>query len=244
MPHALTPRQREYLEFIREYIAQNESSPRLEEITEHFGVKAPTAHKMLEALQRKGYLYFGRDSVSGYFIRLVERAGAREIMIEVPIAGRVDKNGELYDFPEKLGHFATVLQGAKPDEVFALAVMEDIPQASILAQDLIIFDRGKSPQPGDICIGPIGTRFFLIQIGSKSFDEDTPSLVMAQDYPIPEDLTDAELGQKLHWYPLAYDEGTHDMFIQIAEEQEWGIVELPTDMIVATALRLSRALAF
>jgi len=43
---------------------------------------------------------------------------------------------------------------------------------------------------------------------------------------------------------LAYDEETHDMFIQIAEEQEWGIEELPLDMIVATALRLIRALAF
>ena len=35
MPHALTPRLREYLDFIREYIRTNESSPRLEKIAEH-----------------------------------------------------------------------------------------------------------------------------------------------------------------------------------------------------------------
>jgi len=51
MPHALTDRQREYLEFIREYIRKNESSPRLEEIAEHFHVTSPTAHKTLKALQ-------------------------------------------------------------------------------------------------------------------------------------------------------------------------------------------------
>ena len=53
LPHALTPRQHEYLEFIRGYIKQNESSPRLEEIAEHFGVKSPTAHKTLKALFAK-----------------------------------------------------------------------------------------------------------------------------------------------------------------------------------------------
>ena len=59
MPHALTPRQKEYLEFIREYIKQNECSPRLEEVAEHFNVKSPTAHKTLKTLMRAGYLYFG-----------------------------------------------------------------------------------------------------------------------------------------------------------------------------------------
>ena len=98
MPHAVTPRQREYLEFLRQYIQENESSPRLEEIASHFGVKSPTAHKTLEALQSKGYLYFGRDSISGFFIRLIERAGSAETVIEIPIAGKVNEYGEVYDF--------------------------------------------------------------------------------------------------------------------------------------------------
>ncbi len=74
MPHALTDRQRDYLNFIKSYIAQNELSPRLEEVAGHFDVKPPTAHKTLEALQRKGFLIFDRTSTSGFFIRLIERA--------------------------------------------------------------------------------------------------------------------------------------------------------------------------
>ena len=42
MPHALTPRQKEYLEFIREYVKENESSPRLEEIADYID-KYPAA---------------------------------------------------------------------------------------------------------------------------------------------------------------------------------------------------------
>jgi SOS-response transcriptional repressor LexA len=244
MPHALTDRQREYLEFIRQYVADNESAPRLEEIAEHFGVTPPTAHNMLETLQTKGYLYFGRSKVSGFFIRLIERAGSAETVVEIPVTGKIDAFGELFDFPTRMGHFATVLLAANPGDLFALFVTDEIQSAAMLPNDFLIFDMGKSPQPGDICIGPIGDRLFLIRIDSKTFDKHTPQLEMAQGYPIPEPLTDPSLGQQLHWYPLAYDDETEAFFLQVAEEEAVPIGPLPPDWIVATALRLTRPLAF
>ena len=244
MPHSLTSTQRGYLEFLRDFIKRNESSPRLEEIAGHFGVKAPTAHKTLEALQNKGFLYFGRDPNSGFFIRLIERAGSTEVVMEVPITGRVSVYGEVFDFPQNLGHFASIFVGAKPEAVFALSVSKNIPQASILAGDLIIFDLHKKPQSGDICIGPIGERLFVIKIASKTYDGETHSIETAQWYPIPEDFSNPELGQLLNWYPLAYDDETHEWFTNAAEEQNWPVTPLPSNFIVATALRLTRALAF
>ena len=243
MPHSLTERQKECLEYIRGYIAENESSPRLEEIAARLGVTLPTTHKLLEALQRKGYLYFHRDKVSGFFIRLVDRAGSAETMVEIALAGKIDSFGELYDFPEELGHFASVLIGSKPDELFALVVTEDIPQASMLARDFIIFDIGKKPQPGDICIAPIGERLFLVKVTSSSF-EDTPSLLVAQYYQIPEKLAKPDPDLVLNWYPLAYSEDNQEYFLQVAEEQRWPIKPLQPGFVAATALRLVRALAF
>jgi SOS-response transcriptional repressor LexA len=244
VPHALTERQKEYLHFIREYIRENESSPRLEEIADYFGVQPPTAHKILEALHNKGYLYFARDPISGFFIRLIERAGTAEVVFEVAIAGKVNAYGEVYEFPQNLGHFATVFPGVTPGDVFALTVTEDIPQASILLGDLIIFDLKKAPQPGDICIGPIGHRLFLIQIHSKTIDSKIQSFETAIRYPVPEALTDPDVEQLLNWYPLAYDDGNHEWFAKTAEEEDWPIGPLPPKIIVATALRLSRMLAF
>ena len=247
MPHALTTRQREYLEFIRVYVKKNESSPRLEEIAGHFNVKSPTAHKTLKALMRAGYLYFGRDSFSGFFIRLIERAGPTERMIEINTVGKVNRFGEVYDFPEKYGHFATVLIGADPLDVFALAVTEDIPEASILAGDLLICDFAKKPQPGDIAIIPFGQkarRWFLARMHSTTFDKDTPQLVMANQYPIPEELTDKQLGKKLNWAPLAYDEGTEEHLLRIIEDEDVPMAAIPPDLVLATVLRLSRTLAF
>ncbi len=244
MPHALSDLQREYLEFIREYIKANELSPRLDEIAAHFGVKAPTAHKMLEALHNKGFLYFARDKFSGFFIRLIERAGSAETVIEVPMVGKVNKMGEVYDFPEEQGHFATIHISPDPATIFALVVKEEIPEVSILPQDLLICDYSKKPQPGDICLAPFGKRLFLIRVHSKTFDKETHSFTMRQEYPIPENLTNEKLEQWLNWHPLAYNEDTRDFFVKVAEEEGIQEATMPSQWVLGVVLRLTRYLAF
>jgi SOS-response transcriptional repressor LexA len=246
MPHALTDRQFEYLEFLRKYIKENESSPRLEEIADHFGVKPPTAHKILEALHNKGYIYFARDSVSGFFIRLIERAGSAETIIEVVIAGRVNRFGELTEFPEHHGHFASVLPGANHEDVFALLVIESIPEASIVRGDLLICDRGKRPQPGDIAILPFGRsgrRFFLCRIHSLTSDKDLDNLEVSNPYPIPEKLLDTSPGQRFHWSPLAFGSETENFFEKEAQKEKMPLRAIPPEFVVGTVLRLSRNLA-
>lgn len=243
MPHSLTDRQRAYLDFISEFIAANERSPKLNDIANHFKVKPPSAHKMLETLQKKGFLLFGRDSHSGFFIRLVERAGTAEIVTEVNIVGKIDKYGEVLEFPKIHGHFATVLAGANADEIFCLLASDEIPQARILLGDALIFDYSRKAKPGDICIAPLGDRLFLIRIVSKTFNKDFLSDVMASDYPIPEDFTNPETDQLINWYPLAYDEKSNDHFMGVMQDQELLPRELQDDLILATAIRLSRQLS-
>lgn len=247
MPHALTHRQLEYLRYLREYIQKNESSPRLDEIASHFGVKPPTAHKTLEALHQKGYIYFARDSVSGFFIRLLERAGSAETVIDVVIAGKVNRYGELVDFPHKHGHFASVLPGANPEDVFALVVTENIFEASMLIGDLLICDRSKRPQPNDIVIFPFGKqgkRFLLCRVHSLTMDKDLDNLEASNQYPVPEKLLDTSPGQRLNWTPLAFGRETKEYFEQEAEREKMPLRALPSEFVVATVLRLTRHLAF
>ena len=247
MPHALTPRQSEYLEFIREYIKANESSPRLEEIANHFNVTSPTAHNTLKALMRAGYIHFGRSSTSGFFIRLIERAGSAETVHEIPIAGKVDRYGELIEFPQKHGHFATLLLGGTSGEIFALTAWEDIPEVSVLAGDLLICDYGKHPQAGDFVIVPFGfqgQRYFLCEIFSLTMDKEMPNIEVANPFPITENLLDKELGQQFHWAPLAYTEKNDEYFRKVAEETKTPLKAIPPEYVVATVLRLARNLAF
>jgi SOS-response transcriptional repressor LexA len=242
VPYALTERQKEYLDFIREYIRENEMSPGLDEIARHFGVKPPTAHKILDALQAKGYIYSVRSRESGFFIRLVERAGMREVVMHVPIVGKVDYLGEVLDFPEDLGEFPDFFFGAEPYSIFALILTEDIPNARMRRGDSIVFDLSKKPQPGDICILPIGQRLFLAKIGSKTIDRQVQSLETSIRFPIPTDLIDPEADQLLNYYPLALKKSTEGLLIAIADEQNWPLVPLPSNLVVATALHLWRVL--
>jgi SOS-response transcriptional repressor LexA len=244
MPHSLTERQKEYLDFLRKYIRENQMSPRLEEIAHHFGVRAPTAHKTLKALMAAGYLYFGR-STAGFFIRLIERAGAAEIMIEIPIAGKVDRFGGLFEFPGNHGHFATMQIGGNVGEHFALMVEEDIPPASILAGDLLICDQGKKPQPGDVAIfamGPKAENFVLCSIYALSLDKDMTNLEVANPYPVPEELLDKDLEQKYHWAPVAFD-GTPVEYIKNAAKNGFPDLAIYNEYAVATVLRLIRNIA-
>jgi SOS-response transcriptional repressor LexA len=247
MPHSLTSRQREYLEFIREYIKTNESSPRLEEIAKHFGVKSPTAHKTLKGLMNSGYIIFGRTKKAGFFIRLIERAGTAETVYEVPVVGKIDGLGMLHDFPIFVDHFPAVLPGIVPENISAFIVTQDIPEANILSQDLLICDLGKRPQPGDLAILPFGlqsNQFVLCNIHKLTADKNMPNLEVANDFPLPEIMIDKELGQKLYWSPIAFSEDTKDYYFDLMEKANVPLGPIPPELIMATVLRLSRNLAF
>ena len=109
MSQTLTPRQHEYYDFIRDYINQNEYAPRLDEIAEHFRVTSPTANKTLKTLQEKGLLYFDRDKVSGFYIRIPEIYNDAGKLNEIPITGITDRNGEVFEFPKYHGHIPYIL---------------------------------------------------------------------------------------------------------------------------------------
>jgi len=52
----LTPKQREYYDFIRDHIHEYGSSPSLQEIANHFNVSVANAHTKVNALVDRGFL--------------------------------------------------------------------------------------------------------------------------------------------------------------------------------------------
>ena len=229
MSQHLTLRQQGYLEFLRKYIAENRSAPRLEEIASHFGVRSPTAHKALETLQDKGYIRFGRESFAGFYIRLIERAGTAERLIEVVTVGYVNRYGELIDFPQKIRHFASIVPGTEPGEVFALDIRESIPEVNFLFGDSLICSKDKKIHPRGIAVLPFGRngkRFLLCHIHSLVSDED------------------ASQEQRFKWSPIAFSEETKDYFDQEFDKEGWPGQTFPAEFVLGTVLRMTRHLAF
>jgi repressor LexA len=55
-PEDLSPRQRETLQWVKNFIRENHMPPTVREIGEAFGTKSSSVFELLEALERKGYI--------------------------------------------------------------------------------------------------------------------------------------------------------------------------------------------
>ena len=221
MSQRLTDRQQEYLDYIRNYIQRNESAPRLDEIATHFGITSPTTHKALDTLQEKGYLYFGRDSVSGFYIQLIEFVDISVEVAEISILGNVDQFGIVHKFPQKVSHTVTLTLQSNPKDLFALRISANLPEFNLVPHDIIIMDQGREPQVGDICMTLVNDDRILIQITDE--DQETGRLSwMTLDANDSDNPVTSEKQKSLAPYPQL----------------------LPRDFILATALRLTRYLAY
>ena len=209
----------EYLKFIRQYIDDNHCAPRLEEIARHFNVTEPTAHKMLSSLEKAGSLYFDRDDFSGFYIRLVEWVETTAPLSEILIAGGIDRYGQLHEFPKKHGHFTLVLPGYEQKKLFALQAWQHIPQADILANDVLIFYQAQEPQIGAMSIIPFGDDLITVHLVSQ--DDDG----------------------RFFWSPLAYDESTKDIYKRYFEKHGIKPTSVDRELILASAIALNRKLA-
>ncbi len=67
-----TPRQGEYLDFIRKYISRFGIAPAESDIQRHFMVSAPSAHQMVVTLERLGFIT--REMGVARSIRILEQA--------------------------------------------------------------------------------------------------------------------------------------------------------------------------
>ena len=243
MAQPLTARQQEYLDFIRKFIQETESAPRLDEIADHFGVTSPTANKALHTLQDKGILYSARDRITGFYIRVPERIGTTAPFYEINLIGKVNRYGEVIDFTEKYGHFPITCDGSAQQSVFAVELWQHIPNANMQAGDLIIFDQEITPQSDQIGIIPWGKGWLLARLFSLRIDEDLPFFPLLEDSLYEWEALEKEMEGFLLWWPLAYSKKTDDYFTKAAVELEILWRPIPFDYIIATAIRLDRPLA-
>ncbi|MCB2160514.1 MarR family transcriptional regulator [bacterium] len=257
MPHALSDRQKEYLLFIEKYIQKNQDSPSLQEIAENFQVKPSTAHKTLDALQKKGFIYSTRHPASGFYVRLIEHGGMAEQIIAVPIVGDINKYGELVDLPDisaldKLDSeedLSSVFPGVIPivihrnefAPIIGFRANYKIHAAGINEGDIVIVELNKTPENGFIAIVPMGIKAKLVLCWSfgKTYDDRLTSWLMREPYPIPQKLVDQDLGQKLICIPVGFDDYP-DYYESYFEEGGFPLISLPTENIFATVIEIIR----
>lgn len=147
----LTKRQREILDFIRDFQVEKGYAPSLEEIAAHLGLSAvSTVHEHVMNLAEKGVLRRGWNRA-----RSIEPLAAAEAM-EVPLVGTVAAGEpiEAIEVPESV---ALPSELAGRGETFVLRVSGDsMVGDGILDGDLIVVEKRRRLENGAMAVVLLG----------------------------------------------------------------------------------------
>lgn len=188
----LTDRQRQLLDFLRDYQRQHGMMPSTRDIQRHFGFSSQTAAMgHLRALEKKGAI----ERHAG-IARAVVFPGFRDRpeIVDVPVYGQIAA-GLATDEEQQIDGCISVdiqtLGIPRNARTFALKVRGDsMIDAHIISGDYVILEV-RNPQPRDIVAalidGETTLKRYLIRNGSpflKAENQDYPDLIPAQELVI------------------------------------------------------------
>jgi len=148
---SVTKRQKEILEFIRDFLASKGYSPTLEEIAERFGISSLNAvYKHLKSLEQRGYIR--RLSNQARSIHIVEPDSGPATL---PLLGRVAAGQpiEAINLPEDIAVPPTFLTRG---DNFVLRVQGDsMIEEQIRDGDYVVLEKRERAENGEIVIALI-----------------------------------------------------------------------------------------
>lgn len=148
----VTRRQREILEFIREFLAEHGYSPTLEEIAHRFGVASLNGvHKHLKGLEQRGFIR--RLSHQARSIQVLEHDARPRTTL--PLLGRVAAGRpiEAITLPEEIdvpGHFVTA-----PSNYVLKVQGDSMIEEHIQDGDYIVLEHRERAENGEIVMALI-----------------------------------------------------------------------------------------
>ena len=157
---ALTRRQKEVMDFLSNFIANNGYSPSYEEIASGLGLASlATVHKHIQALEAKQYLRRSYNhsrslEVAERFVTEEQSRRPESSPPSIPLLGRIAAGSpvEAIADPEAL-HFSDF---AKHEGTFALEVRgESMIEDHICSGDYVLAERTDSVKNGDIVVALI-----------------------------------------------------------------------------------------
>lgn len=152
----LTGRQRDILDFIKQYLAEKHYPPSIRETCTHFNLNSPaTVHAHVQKLIEKGYLKRGDNS--NHLIELNvpnEYEMNNEEVVNVPLLGKITAGTpiEAIEVPNEFFALPAYLIPSSK-EVFTLKVSgESMINAGIFDGDIVIVEKQNTAHNGEIVV--------------------------------------------------------------------------------------------
>ncbi len=149
----LTEKQREVLEFIRNYVLERGFAPSAKEIAARFGIAEKNAFYYLQVLERKGYIRRRRKTP-----RVVEfTSKSRVAPVVLPVVGRVQAGKPVTAVENLEGEIVMDRTLVGGEELFMLRVKgNSMEGAHILDGDLVLVRPQKKVESGEIVVALVG----------------------------------------------------------------------------------------
>jgi repressor LexA len=175
---ALTNRQSEVLEFIKDYKSKNSYLPTMREIADYFKISVKAAYDHIKALEKKEVIKCNlRRSRSIEIIKAVEV----DELVNVPILGNVAAGRPLFAEENLDGYISVPLRLLKKGEHFALRVKGDsMKDAGILEGDIAFFVMQSNADNGNIVIALLNDEAITL----KKFYKETNRVKLKAENPV------------------------------------------------------------
>ena len=168
MENDLTQRQREVLDFLKNFIRKRGFPPTLREIASHLGVKGPRGpQKAVQILERKGYVR--RVSRGSRTLELIGFSPAqRGEVLSVPIVGRVRAGEPILAVENVEGYISLDRSLLSSENVFLLRVQGDsMIEAHIEDGDFALVRPQQGAENGEIVVALIEDEATIKRIFKK-----------------------------------------------------------------------------
>ena len=168
MEKELTPRQKEVLDFLKDFVMGRGFPPTLREIASHLGVKGPRGpQKALRILERKGYLRRvpggsrALEIIGGF-------PGQSGEVLSVPIVGRVRAGEPILAVENVEGYIRLDRSLLSSENVFLLRVQGDsMVEAHIQDGDFALVKPQPNAENGEIVVALIEDEATIKRIFKK-----------------------------------------------------------------------------
>lgn len=148
----LTRRQRDILEFFKDYVGRQGISPTLEEIAEHFGVNRVTVFGHVAEMERKGVLKRRARGVSRGLEIVDQESDEANGAPSLPVLGKIAAGApiETIEEPEQLDLGALIPEGR---DVYALEVTgTSMIEDAIADGDIVLIERRETARNGETVV--------------------------------------------------------------------------------------------
>jgi repressor LexA len=175
---ALTHRQREILDFIKDSILKKGFPPSIREIGEYFGIYPRAAFDHIRALERKGFVKRNTAKSRAIEVRDFMERPIESTTRQVPLLGRVAAGGPILAVENIEATMTIAREWAGGGEVFFLRVKGDSMAPYILEGDLVLVRSQTSADNGDIVVALLEEEATV-----KRFYRENNHIVLRPDNP-------------------------------------------------------------